>query len=105
MGLTSRLYYDTLWSEITMGLPDDNEDGYVKGQVWSADESNMSNFNKIKFSVIHGTADDNVHFQNAARLSKEIIKSGADFNAYFYADEAHSINFGEKSKEHVYRLI
>lgn len=103
--LTSRTYYDTLWSEITMGLPDDNTEGYTKGEVWGGDDSDMRNFDDIKFSVIHGTADDNVHFQNAARLSKEIIKSGADFNSYFYADEAHSINYAKNSKEHVYRLI
>ena len=97
--------YDTLWSEITMGLPEDNVEGYLKGEVWGGDDSDMRNFDKIRFSVIHGTADDNVHFQNAARLGKEIIKSGADFNSYFYADEAHSINYGKNSKEHVYRLI
>ena len=82
--------YDTLWSEITMGLPSDNAEGYKLAEIWSND---MRGYRKLKYTVIHGTGDDNVHFQNSARLTKELIGSGAEFNAYFYADEAHSINY------------
>ena len=55
--------------------------------------------------MIHGTADDNVHFHNGAMISKALIEKGVEFNNYFYADEAHSINYGPNAKEHVYRLI
>ena len=53
--------------------------------------------------MIHGTADDNVHFQNGALISKGLIKAGIEFNNYFYADEAHHM-IG-KADQHVYRLI
>ena len=55
--------------------------------------------------MIHGTADDNVHFHNAAMISKALIDAEIEFNNYFYADEAHSINYGPNAKTHVYRRV
>ena len=100
--LTARIYYDTLWSEITMGLPSENMDNYLKGEPWN---SEIEAANNLKFTFIHGLGDDNVHFQNSARMNTELIKAGVDFNSYFYADEAHSINYGKNAKEHVYKLV
>lgn len=100
--LTARLYYDTLWSEITMDLPKVNNDNYLKGEPWNTE---LEAANNIKYTVIHGTGDDNVHFQNSARLNKELIAGGVEFNAYFYSDEAHSINYGDNAKIHVYKLV
>ena len=58
-----------------------------------------------KYTVIHGTGDDNVHFQNSAVMTKEIINKGFEFNAYFYADEQHGINSDSHQHNHVYGLI
>ena len=100
--LTARIYYDTLWSEITMGLPSENQINYDKGEPWDSEIEAAKN---LKYTLIHGTGDDNVHFQNAARMNKELIKAGVEFNSYFYADEAHSISYDPNAKKHVYKLV
>merc|ERR1712096_138095 len=56
------------------------------------------------YTLIHGTSDDNVHFQNAAMMEKTLVQADVDFDDFFYADQAHSINIGN-AKVHVYRQI
>jgi len=49
--------------------------------------------------------DDNVHHQNAAQITKALVRKGIQFNGIFYADEAHSINYSKMNNRHIYRTI
>jgi len=100
--LASRFYYDSIHTERFMSTPEDNEEGYRKCSIL---ETELSNFNRAWYSIIHGTADDNVHFQNAALITKALIEADVNFDDFFYADEAHSINTGENAKRHIYQLL
>nr|XP_039258021.1 dipeptidyl peptidase 4-like [Styela clava] len=100
--LASRYFYDTIHTERYMGMPDDNVDGYEKCSILNA---NLTNFNLASYTIIHGTADDNVHFQNAALINKALVQADVNFDSYFYADEAHSINTGANANKHIYKLL
>ncbi|XP_077976690.1 prolyl endopeptidase FAP-like [Styela clava] len=100
--LASRYFYDTIHTERYMGMPDDNVDGYEKCSILNA---NLTNFNLASYTIIHGTADDNVHFQNAALINKALVQADVNFDSYFYADEAHSISTGANANKHIYKLL
>jgi len=96
--VTDWRYYDTVYTERYMGLPtpEDNIAGYQSTSVLSM----TKNFRGKNFLLIHGTADDNVHFQNAAQLSAALVKDKVKFRGQFYTDKRHSIQ-----TSHVYYLI
>ena len=100
--LNSRFYYDSIYTEMAENTPQNNPIGYQNGTITEMD---LKNFQKVKYTMIHGTADDNVHFHNGAMISSALIKEGIEFNNYFYSDEAHSINYGINAKDHVNKLI
>ncbi|CAK8673095.1 unnamed protein product [Clavelina lepadiformis] len=100
--LATRFLYDSIHTERYMTLPEDNVDGYEKCSILNSD---LENFKKASYSIIHGTADDNVHFQNAALISKALIEANVDFDNFYYADEAHSVNYGPNSNRHIYKLL
>uniref|UniRef100_A0A4W3HM44 Fibroblast activation protein, alpha n=1 Tax=Callorhinchus milii TaxID=7868 RepID=A0A4W3HM44_CALMI len=58
------------------------------------------NFKLVDYLLIHGTADDNVHFQQAAQISKALVDNGVDFSAMWYTDKDHGLS-GHANK-HVY---
>nr|XP_002130673.1 dipeptidyl peptidase 4 [Ciona intestinalis] len=93
-------YYDTIYAERYMGLPAINTDGYDKANIINKAE----NFPQSSYYLIHGTADDNVHFQNSAQLSKALVENDIRFNNFFYADQDHSINVGN-AYTHVYKVL
>jgi dipeptidyl-peptidase-4 len=92
-------YYDTVYTERYMGLPQDNGDGYD-------DNSPVSHTAKLNgnYLLIHGTGDDNVHFQNAVALQNRLILSGKKFESFYYPDLAHSLK-GPGSHVHVYTMM
>jgi len=56
--------------------------------------------------LIHGTADDNVHFQNSVTLVNELIKQNKQFQTMFYPGRYHGIREGAKNtQEHIYTLM
>lgn len=58
------------------------------------------------FFLIHGTADDNVHYQNAALLSKGLVDKGVQFDNFVYTDYNHALRQDDGSEEpHLYRLM
>merc|ERR1712168_1124453 len=89
--VTDWKYYSTIYSERYLRTPDENPEGYEKSKSMQNDA--IENYKKHdKIWIIHGTADDNVHFINSAALSKFLIKNDV-YNvelAYFAADENHS---------------
>ncbi len=97
--VTNWRYYDTIYTERYMGLPQENGSGYD-------DNSPTAHASKLKgnFLLIHGTGDDNVHFQNAVALQNKLISEGKQFQSFYYPDRAHGIRRGGATM-HIYRLM
>ena len=55
--------------------------------------------------LIHGTADDNVHYQSAELLINELIKQDKQFRMMSYPNRSHGIKEGENTRKHLYTLI
>ncbi|KAK2497210.1 hypothetical protein MC885_002138 [Smutsia gigantea] len=92
-------YYDSVYTERYMGLPtpEDNLEHYRNSTVMSRAE----NFKQVEYLLIHGTADDNVHFQQSAQISKALVDAGVDFQAMWYTDEDHGIA-SSTAHQHIY---
>ena len=76
--VTSWRFYDNIYTERYMRTPKENQKGY--------DENAPVNFThriKGKYLLIHGPADDNVHFQNSVEMVKAIVKSNIDFESAY----------------------
>ena len=86
--VTSWRYYDTIYTEIYNGLPQDNPKGYD-------DNSPLSHAEKLaertKLLIIHGTADDNVHFQNSMEMCRRLNEAGKQYDMMVYPDQNHSM--------------
>ncbi len=89
--------YDTIYTERYMRRPSDNEKGYHEGSP-----VHFAKQLKGRFLLIHGTMDDNVHFQNAARLASALQDKGKQFETMFYPGKRHGI---EGRHLHLYRLM
>ncbi|NXJ59849.1 DPP4 peptidase, partial [Rostratula benghalensis] len=91
-------YYDSIYTERYMGLPieSDNLNNYNSSTVMARAEK----FKEVEYLLIHGTADDNVHFQQAAQISKALVDAEVDFQAMWYTDKDHAIS-GQAHK-HIY---
>ena len=84
--VTSWRYYDNIYTERFMRTPQENAKGY--------DENSPINFvDKIrgKYLLIHGTADDNVHFQNSTQMVTALVKANVDFDLFYYPNKNHGI--------------
>ncbi|MER3472102.1 MAG: S9 family peptidase [Chitinophagaceae bacterium] len=87
--VTSWRFYDNIYTERYMRTPQENKSGY--------DENAPLNFVdriKGKFLIIHGTADDNVHFQNSVQMVEAMVQKGIDFESAYYPNRNHSISGG-----------
>lgn len=85
--VTSWRYYDNIYTERYMRTPQENAGGY--------DDNSPINFTdkiKGKYLIIHGTADDNVHFQNATQMISALVKSNIDFESAYYPNKNHGIS-------------
>lgn len=85
--VTSWRYYDNIYTERYLRTPEENPGGY--------DDNSPINFTdkiKGKFLIIHGTGDDNVHFQNSVQMIKSMIRNNVDFESAYYPDKTHSIS-------------
>ena len=87
--VTSWRYYDTIYTEIYNNLPQYNAAGY--------DDNSPINFarmlddEKTRLLIIHGTADDNVHFQNTVELTRALNRYGKQYDMMVYPDQNHSM--------------
>jgi len=99
--VTSWRFYDNIYTERFMRTPQENPQGY--------DETAPLNFtDKIKgrYLIIHGTADDNVHFQNSVQMIKALVKSNIDFESAYYPNKNHGIRGTEDNTTyHVWNKI
>ena len=92
--------YDTVYQERYMGLPDDNEVGFRDGSPITFAHQLEGNL-----LLIHGTGDDNVHYQATECLINELIKQNKQFTMMAYPNRSHSINEGDNTSRHLYTLM
>ncbi|XP_030377512.1 venom dipeptidyl peptidase 4 [Scaptodrosophila lebanonensis] len=98
--VTSWLFYDTIYTERYMGLPtvDDNLKNYNISSVFNR----LQNFRTHDYLLIHGSGDDNVHYQNSLVFSKLLQHADIQFEEQTYTDENHSIG---NAAPHLYLTI
>jgi dipeptidyl-peptidase-4 len=92
--------YDTIYQERYMGLPQQNAGGYRSGSPISFAEGLQG-----KLLLIHGTADDNVHFQGTQRLINRLIELEKQFDFMEYPNRTHAISEGPGTRLHLHTLI
>lgn len=92
--------YDTIYQERYMGLPDDNEAGYRDG-------SPITHAHRLEGNllIVHGTADDNVHYQSFERLVNELVRHNKHFTMMSYPNRTHGIAEGENTTRHLFSLL
>ncbi|MCD4696291.1 MAG: S9 family peptidase [Bacteroidales bacterium] len=92
--------YDNIYTERFMRAPKENPDGYN-------DNSPINHVDKLKgnFLLIHGTADDNVHFQNSIELVTALVDANKQFENQFYPNSNHGIYTGKNTSYHLYRKM
>ncbi|XP_071876668.1 venom dipeptidyl peptidase 4 [Bombus fervidus] len=88
--VTSWIYYDSLYTERFMGLPTpaDNLYGYNHTDV----ARRVEGIRGKKYMLIHGTGDDNVHYQQSMALNKALVDKDIMFEQQSYTDEAHALS-------------
>ena len=92
--------YDTIYQERYMALPEDNPEGFRRGSSINFAEGLRGNL-----LLMHGTGDDNVHFQNTERLANRLIELGKDFDEMFYPNRTHALSEGPGTTLHRWRTI
>ena len=94
-------YYDNIYTERFLGLPKDNAKGY--------DENSPLNFaDRLQgnYLLIHGTGDDNVHFQNSAEMVEKLQQAGKHFEFQIYPNKNHSIyDYTGQTRLNLYQLM
>ena len=88
--------YDNIYQERYMGLPQSNREDYIKGSPVTYAGNLLGNL-----LYIHGTGDDNVHYQNAEMLVNELIRHDKIFEFMPYPNRTHGISEGEGTREHL----
>ncbi len=98
--VTTWRYYDTIYTERYLQRPQDNPSGYD-------DNSPNTHADKLKgnFLLVHGTGDDNVHYQNAEVVINELIKHNKYFSMMAYPNRSHGIYEGENTSGHLRELL
>jgi dipeptidyl-peptidase-4 len=92
-------FYDTIYTERYMGLPKDNPEGYDAYSPVNHGEKLKGNF-----LLVHGTGDDNVHFQNSIVLAEKLTEANKQFEMQIYPDKDHGI-YGGNTRLHLYTRI
>lgn len=97
--VTSWRYYDTIYTERYLQTPQQNATGYD-------DNSPVSHVGKLKgkYLLVHGTGDDNVHFQNAVAMEEALIKANKQFQSFYYPNRNHGIA-GGNTRLHLYTMM
>lgn len=97
--VTNWRFYDSIYTERYQGLPQDNAAGYDEN-------SPVHHVQKLKGNLllVHGTGDDNVHFQNAVALQEALIKANKQFQSFYYPNRNHGIA-GGNTRYHLYQMM
>ncbi|HTM26567.1 MAG TPA: DPP IV N-terminal domain-containing protein [Vicinamibacterales bacterium] len=92
--------YDTIYQERYMGVPEQNAEGYRAGSPINFAEGLKGNL-----LIVHGSGDDNVHYQGTERLVNRLVELGKPFDLMVYPNRTHAISEGTGTTAHVYQLI
>jgi dipeptidyl-peptidase-4 len=92
----NQLSYDNIYQERYMGLPQENKQDFILGSPITYAKNLKGNL-----LYMHGTGDDNVHYQNAELLINELVKYNKVFSLMAYPNRTHSISEGEGTSRHV----
>ena len=97
--VTNWRFYDSIYTERYMRTPQDNASGYDKN-------SPINHVSKLKgaYLLIHGTADDNVHFQNTTRMISALVDANKQFDLFVYPDKNHGI-YGGYTRYHLFKKM
>jgi dipeptidyl-peptidase 4 len=97
--VANQLSYDNIYQERYMGLPQENREDFVKGSPITYAKNLKGNL-----LYIHGTGDDNVHYQNAEMLVNELVKYNKQFQFMAYPNRTHNISEGPGTSQHLAAL-
>jgi dipeptidyl-peptidase-4 len=97
--VTNWKYYDNIYTERFMRTPQENPEGYEDNSP-----INFTDGLEGKYLIVHGTADDNVHVQNAIDLITALVKSDKDFEMMMYPNKNHGI-YGGNTRYHLYKRL
>lgn len=97
--VTNWRYYDNIYTERFMRTPAENEDGYDKNSP-----INYVNLLKGKYLLIHGAADDNVHYQNTMEMINALVKADKQFDLFIYPNKNHGI-YGGNTRNHLFNMM
>ena len=97
--VTSWRFYDTIYTERFMQTPQMNPEGYIKGAPLTYADQIEGNY-----LLVHGTGDDNVHFQNAVEMVNKLVLEGVQFETMYYPNRAHGIS-GGNARRHLYKML
>jgi dipeptidyl-peptidase-4 len=92
--------YDTIYQERYMNTPQNNPDGYFRGSPISYAAGLKGNL-----LLLHGTGDDNVHYQNTEKLVNELVRHGKTFYQVSYPMRTHGISEGQGTSQHLRRTL
>ena len=95
--VSNQLVYDNIYQERYMGLPQENKEDFINGSPITYAKNLTGNL-----LLIHGTADDNVHYQSAELLINELIKNNKQFDMMSYPNRSHGIWEGDNTTRHLY---
>jgi len=97
--VTNWRFYDSIYTERFMQTPAENESGYD-------DNSPINHVGRLKgkYLLIHGTGDDNVHFQNSVEMVTALVKANKQFDSEFYPDKNHGI-YGGNTRLHLFNRM
>lgn len=92
-------WYDTIYTERFMRTPKENNDGYENNSP-----INFAGQIRGKYLLVHGMADDNVHFQNAAEMARALVTKNIPFDEAYYPNKNHGI-YGGYTRAHLYNKM
>jgi dipeptidyl-peptidase-4 len=98
--VANQRYYDTIYQERYMGLPGDNVDGFLEG-------SPITHAHQLEGNllVVHGTGDDNCHYQGTEALVNELVRHNKPFTMMAYPNRSHGIGEGANTTLHLRELL
>lgn len=98
--VTDLRLYDNIYTERYMGLPQENEFEYSESSAITHARNLQGNL-----LLVHGTGDDNVHYQNSELLINELVRHNKKFQMMSYPNRTHSIREGANTTKHLYNLL
>ena len=98
--VANQLLYDNIYQERYMGLPQENREDFINGSPLSHAKDLRGNL-----LIVHGTGDDNVHYQGTEMLINELVKDGKIFQMMSYPNRTHAISEREGTSKHLAMLF